>query len=714
VAADAKGVELFHRAAANMKKPPGKSSAAPRAVSAARAEGAISLRAEFRAWLRPERRWHYAFHGLTVLVASAYWLLSLLVSRGGLRTFAETVLYRPEGDNQLWPVITALSQFNFGDPTDAFHYGEGHTSVTILSMLPYLLACAVFGLGGYVVADIVCALLYFAAIFLLLRVCGAGRFTSLVLGSLLTIGLPQLLTSHLGGAFTMVIDPFGLVAAEHYFPNLLELKIYGTRVQRPVVTEIWGVLLMAGLVQLWREPAKARVALGVCLGALMGALVQGDPFFLGVLGLTFCFVLARTARQQGWRPTTRLLLGMALGAGVVLAHFIYQRLTEHPDIPRRLGLTRYDRWHPLFLPGYAPLVRVAVVAALAWLLCRLAWKRTPAAAGTRLPARFFLGLEPLLGVFLTGMLVAAYFAQPMQVLLIAQGAQIYHYLHIVPIFYSYALVILLYHIVRLTAAGGLLELWQRLGGQPGRAGAVTLVVALVLCAMLVIEKPVKRMYSNGTVCGASVQYQPWGKFGDDYRPALSKLDRGLLRDPKFARIKTFATFNQDIYVLLSAFRGKRAFVPDAALTTLPDAEIEDRLCIMAKIFGFSVEQFVSMLQEEQIKNYFLGSNKYRFASDYRFSADTNDYRPVLFEQFIENKHHKQWGWFLAIPKSELQRMAMRYVELQARPPNVALYPDLIILDHNEVALGYVPSPNFYTQMGTNGVFRIFGKTDLLR
>jgi hypothetical protein len=63
-------------------------------------------------------------------------------------SLAEIILYRPGGDTQVWPIITSLSQLNFGDPTDAIHYGRGIASVSIPAFLPYMIACGVFGKAG--------------------------------------------------------------------------------------------------------------------------------------------------------------------------------------------------------------------------------------------------------------------------------------------------------------------------------------------------------------------------------------------------------------------------------------------------------------------------------------------------------------------------------------------------------------------------------------
>src|SRR5688572_27160052 len=89
---------------------------------------------DLRAVLRPEKKWHYLFHAVVVLVALSYCVGSLLKLPDA--SWAEIIMYRPKGDNQVYPVVTALSRLNFGDPTDAFHYGKGVAGFHAVILLP--------------------------------------------------------------------------------------------------------------------------------------------------------------------------------------------------------------------------------------------------------------------------------------------------------------------------------------------------------------------------------------------------------------------------------------------------------------------------------------------------------------------------------------------------------------------------------------------------
>lgn len=92
------------------------------------------FRADLRAVLFPERAWHHVFPAVVLLTGLAYWLISLFVQPGA--SWAEIALYRPQGDSQIYPVITALSQFNLGDPTDAVVQGRGVGGFQAVILVP--------------------------------------------------------------------------------------------------------------------------------------------------------------------------------------------------------------------------------------------------------------------------------------------------------------------------------------------------------------------------------------------------------------------------------------------------------------------------------------------------------------------------------------------------------------------------------------------------
>lgn len=119
----------------------------------------------------------------------------------------------------------------------------------------------------------------------------------------------------------------------------------------------------------------------------------------------------------------------------------------------------------MFLPGYGPLLRVGIVAMIAWLMIRatggIILEREPAASASLAHTRVKTGgrtgkresLEDerncsasptgarrmiVVGQFCGVLVLAAWLAQPAQVFLLGKGAQLYHYLNAtLPTFYSY-------------------------------------------------------------------------------------------------------------------------------------------------------------------------------------------------------------------------------------------------------------------------------------
>ncbi len=87
----------------------------------------------------PERKWHCLFHALVVFVALSHWLGSFIKYPDA--SWPEIIMYRPDGESENYPNITALSRFDFGDPTDAVNFGKGRNNGRRLLFAPNAIAC---------------------------------------------------------------------------------------------------------------------------------------------------------------------------------------------------------------------------------------------------------------------------------------------------------------------------------------------------------------------------------------------------------------------------------------------------------------------------------------------------------------------------------------------------------------------------------------------
>lgn len=383
------------------------------------------------------------------------------------------------------------------------------------------------------------------------------------------------------------------------------------------------------------------------------------------------------------------------GALAVGWFFLIQRLFEQPDVAARWGLIDYPRFPLLFLPGYGWLIRVGVVLALAGVV----WRTVRHRAADDLP---------MVAAFWVALVVLAALAQPVQIALLGKQVQIYHYGHNLKVFYSYAVVILV--CLWLGHGSALAGFRAALGsGRRWRAGALAGGV-LCLAALPVFAQAAGRHSYQGHPRGASVETEPWAAFGEEYRPALRELEREFRRNAALREARTFTTFNQDVYDLFAASLDKRAFTPDAAMSTLDDAEIERRLLVMGLLLGLDHERLQQWLGDYYVLNTFLAGNKYRFATDYRYSARAEDYPPSFLSKLADPNYPQQDGWTLVLPISERLRLIEAFDAIVEQvSPTDPTFPEVIVLCPSPIE-AYVrlkPHPALYRQVFTNRAFEVF-------
>lgn len=670
--------------------------------------------AELRAIARPEQKWHYLFHGVVVAIALAYWIGSLFVHPDA--SWREIVMYRPGGDNQVYPIITALSQLNFGDPTDAFNYGKGVAGFHAVILLPHAVAVAVFGWPGYMVADAVFFWLYFVAATWMLRRAGLGTISSLVLGSALATGALRELLRPLSVVARTWIQQQGIGFSEWKFPDLVALNIYEARIPRPFITEILVVLVIGILIRACSPRRALDHRAGIGAGALMSLMAQGDPYSFSTLGLAILAIVIWQWAGPLRTPPWRFAAGF-VGSGLVVgAYFIFQMIAQNDEAAVRFGLTRFARDKWMNLPGYGPMFRfgtVAILSALLLVVSRIVFLRATsrdrpagAAAGNNPPAWQAAQTSREIAWLGLCLVAAAYFAQPIQLFLLGKGAQIYHYLlYTLPCFYSYALILIAARLgihlavpVRRLAAA-------RIPLSPSPRVAVPLLLAL-FGVQAVFGTRAAREAINTTSTARNENSQ-WARDMRDYRAGFRALDAALVRDPVLREARTFAAFNHEINFLLAGFHHKRAYLPDNGFTTLPDRELERRFLEVAKIFRLGPnEQFASLIQNSIVMNYWLGCAKYWFSSEHTFASRTN-YIPEQLAYL--DTAGQQLSFNLLLPMSEVERLNRDYQTVVYGDSDVSTYPDIIVLSTLVKGFSIEPVPGIYSPVYTNAVFWVYRK-----
>lgn len=690
---------------------------------------------DLRSVLIPERKWHYVFHVVVILTALFYWVGSLV--KVPEASWPEIVMYRPYGDNELCPVITSLSKFNFGDPTDAVIYGKGLGGHHMAILAPNALAAAIFGSRGYMVADAVLSWLYFVSMVLFLRRCNFGNFASFLMGSALaTCGL-QALMEKLGDPITKLIQFMGYSITDWAFPNLVGLQIFAKRIPRPMVTEIILVLLFYFILKVFEQRKLPSLKSGVAVGAMLAVIMQGDPFSFAAVGLVLGFVMVWIIIRNRWRLPWAYMAGGALGAVATGWIFLLQRIYGNPDLAGRAGLGKFPRNTLVPLPGYGPLLRVAVICVFAGILLFLMRRRKTSKPGPARQSRKETALSgasaktaavnpasPAQGlsipdgegsqmdagkaamIFAILLVVAGWLAQPVQVFLLGSGAQIYHYLiNTLPAFYAFALVIVVFNCFLLALPEETRERLMQFGHRPGLAGAILLLFCLLTLMIAGNSQAIDSIQwkKNARQEGGA----PWLAYEDNYRPALRELEKEFRENAELKKVRTISTFNCEVSFLLTGFYDKRSYTPFMGASCLRDDEVENRLCEMGKVFGLSPDQFVQFVSQHYIMNYWLGAAKYWFASDYKFSTD-DDYTAEQIAAL--KKLPKQSPFVLVMPISERQRLNQKYYANLSRTVDVKTLPEAIVLMTMETKIGLVPSPTIYTPVYTNLAFAVFKKT----
>jgi hypothetical protein len=655
---------------------------------------------ELREVLLPERKWHYAFHVAVIVVAVAYWVGSLMRWPGA--SWGEIAMYRPHGDNQVFPIIAALSKLNFGDPTDAAAYGQGLGGFQVVILLPYAVGYALFGGAGYMLMDLLLTFAYFVVAALFLRRSCLGKLTSLVLASALATGSLQTLSAKISTVVEKLFFAFGCFSGEWRMPPLFNLDLYSKRIPRPMVTEIFLLIVFCLLVQVWRERRLPSFKWGLGVGAALSIVLQGDPYSFSAAGLLLAGVLGVCMAANKWKFPWRCALGGITGALLCGWFFIIQLLNQTTEASVRFGMIDYGRSKIWLLPGYGHAIRVVVASLLVAVVVSACRHRRHAEQSHQ--QHNSTEPNPLsspvnIAYFCWLMLVAAWLAQPVQILLLGKSVQTFHYLlYTLPTFYGYAVLILLAHLAHL-AFPNLLEPLAHFFRQPLHRPAGFLVgLAFFLQIALGLEESVEAIMNPTT---SRAESSPWQPLGERYRDGFRAMDQEFRTNPTLRQARSFATFCHEVNFLLAGFHDKRAFLPDNAYSTLSDRELEERLCIMGKLCGMPTDAFAQFVQNEIIMNFWLGCAKYWFEPGHTYSS-LNDYLPGQVEVLKKIPEGKPFN--LALPYSAVNRVVTTYRALPEQPPG----PDLIIMTPIIKDLGYYPRPP-YELVYTNDVFFVYAK-----
>ncbi|HVP13107.1 MAG TPA: hypothetical protein VMV94_18170 [Phycisphaerae bacterium] len=624
----------------------------------------------------PRFRADWPFLLAVLFSASSYWIASRAVHPD--EPVSIVAMYRA-GDIENYPFISAISRARLSESVVREQAGNGVAPFPMWSSLPHGLGLRIFGVAGFMLVDLLGFLaFYLACAAMLCRL----RVNPLV-----------------ARAVTVLIISGGLAWLGHLTARLpflqsypIALEFWGLRITRPfpssILLCICAALFFSFLVD---DRCHSRAWPWICFGISSAMLLQADPYSAVTFALCtpFLFLYILWRRSSAGRRLLRDVL-LFIAAFVIFAvPCIVQRACELPDVSRRLGIFHVNRSAPLWLPypNFSYLRAVWLVA-----ICAAGLGRLSADAATRSErTRLTLGLA--------GLCTAAYLSLPLTCMITGEALQVYHF---AIGFHTFVFLTLL--AFALQALTAIIDAVRRYAAGPPRNIATTaawpaLVVVILIVSVAWSLERASRL--AGRTDHTRSDFPEWQALGPTYRSDFGALV-GELSKPRYADCEVVSTFDHQVYAWWAAFRPGYSFLPDAALSTLPDAAMEARLIALCRTIGMSGPRFQEFVRRRYVTIFWLGHAKYQASQAHTF-APLSDYTPE--QQCQIAKTNAMGSWACLLPSSESDRLRRRFDSLSGVPLPGRL--DLIILTNDESLAGLAPPDSEFEPTYRNATFRVW-------
>jgi hypothetical protein len=274
-----------------------------------------------------------------------------------------------------------------------------------------------------------------------------------------------------------------------------------------------------------------------------------------------------------------------------MSPMIIQLLNSTPDTSRRIGEAIVSRSHPPILLDFVPWPEITTLAGV---YAVLAWKKI---GGQNLrPGRDLIFVVLLLAVM-------SVLSTPLSCIVLGRGIQMHHFPY-----RSYGFTILGYVLVGLVMASVCFE-WLRTRFSP----LVPVAMAFSVILLLLVGHFSFLAYRSIEIARSDVQQRTLDHEGFDaipgYRRDLADLWRELAR-PEYRNDRVLGTFDHQLSMLWLTRPDHWLWLPDPAMTTVPDAAIEERVISFAKLVQMTPRKFAQHLTESYFAVWVLGSWKW--------------------------------------------------------------------------------------------------------
>lgn len=588
--------------------------------------------------------------GILLLCGSASWLFSFGIHRED--PFDVHVLYRhPMGDLQYFPAIVSLSRLHVGEAMLYESVGKGVMSFPFASLAPHAFFVALFGPAGFLVADLVIVFLYFCLLRALLRVLGISPAVANGATLFLVSGAHRLLNE----------------IVTHLLFDRQILYLWGWRIPRPFVTEVYLLATLLPIAMIWLVPeAASKRRYAIAAGVGLALLLQGDLHFSLLLGTAFLIgMLCGFFRDpQTRRQTLHLAYWGGVAFLVTAIPFFLQRLGENPDLPLRMGVFPIIRFPPPF--SMRGIGRVFLTLLALAVTCQF------------LPRR---GRESFrLFTFLATLAVASLLALPVSGMMLGQGVQLHHFPDRLGVITSYIFFCSLTLGVDAWLQDRKPMVRSMLGG-----------VLLLFTLGGIVSEAVERTRYSGHLWAI---FPEWRNL-PDYRRHFADLIRELRRED-YANCQVLGTFDHQLMVWWVAFRGGFSFLADPVFSLASTREIETRFAAFCQMLALSPAACLERVMRIDMQKLWLHHHGYeqhpwRRRPSPLLSSEERE-RILCADPFYPP---------LLIPIEEQRRLLTLY-ETTAYAPRYRL--DLVVLPRRD---NLSPSSPSWRMTFENAMFRVW-------
>ncbi|MGB7924618.1 MAG: hypothetical protein WCF57_15360 [Pyrinomonadaceae bacterium] len=605
-----------------------------------------------------------------VAIGLAYWVASSII-RPNL-TLDQAILFRPCGDPDYLPQVAALAHLEFGETSVREKAGTGVRSFPFASVLLHATLLRLLGDAGFIVADILVFILYGCALSYFLRQAGVAPRIAEALTLLV-----------LSGILADIFNKCG-----NFGTGKFPLTFWTTRFPRPFITELFVVLFLILMIRLLTDEERRRKASAWAILGVAGAcLLQSDIHqAMTMMLVASCFLLYLLVKDS--KAVLRGLLIACATATVMCAPFVYQRMHETPDVPRRWGMFTISGHQLIFIGGrrllLLTLLTLAIELMLYYSIRRTISERTRAA---------FL---------ITGaVLVASLLSGPLSLFALGRGIQVYHYPMRTELFIGYILLICAGWAAQ-DVARWLLKSLKVGDERAQRIKTVAFAAAAVAClsaSAILARRNVRDERPTASIMSMS------GVDESHYKTEFAEL-HGVLTRPEYRSAQTLGTFDYQL-VNWWGYQGKYPYLPDLFNTTVTDGEIERRVFSYLRLLSVTPEDFNGLLDQHYFLARVLSSAKYHANSKFT-PWPIEDYSPeaqarITIAPIVE-------GWRIELPLSERRRLAESYQHFDPLEQPVK-GPDIFVLSKDEMRQFLRPERGNLRLVWSNNIFEVWVTED---